>query len=74
MFATGFGSGDAELPSYPGMVWSFAFLSVHSNLNVGSFQDTFKGEFIHSARFKKASTHEGKKVAIVGACNSGPFV
>jgi len=34
-------------------------------------QETFKGEFIHSAEFRHANEYIGKKVLIVGSSNSG---
>jgi len=74
VFATGLGSDDAKLPSYPGMVWSSSMSFRTPKSQCCQFQDTFKGEIIHSTRFKKASAHEGKKVVVIGACTSGTFL
>lgn len=33
--------------------------------------DTFKGDVMHSIRYKRASDYRGKRVTIIGACTSG---
>jgi cation diffusion facilitator CzcD-associated flavoprotein CzcO len=33
--------------------------------------DEFEGQILHSSQHNKATDHVGKKVVVVGACNSG---
>ncbi|KAK7056044.1 flavin-containing monooxygenase [Favolaschia claudopus] len=51
VFATGWGGGQLNVPSFAGM-------------------DTFKGEMIHSAKYKRSERYKGKKVVVIGACVS----
>jgi len=39
--------------------------------NIPSFKGNFTGEIMHSAKYKKASIFEGKRVLVIGAGNSG---
>lgn len=37
-------------------------------------QETFGGKIIHSSQYSSAKDHIGKKVVVVGACNSGEWI
>jgi cation diffusion facilitator CzcD-associated flavoprotein CzcO len=39
--------------------------------NIPTFEGNFTGEIIHSAKYKKPSVFEGKRVLVIGAGNSG---
>lgn len=35
------------------------------------FQESFRGDVLHSSEFKSSDAYKGKKALVVGACNSG---
>ena len=78
--ALGFGAGEVNMPTYPGMVSDVLVYAILIRRRNGCNecksvlmveQENFPGKVLHSTGHRTAKEYAGKKVVILGAATSG---